>query len=153
MAARLLRSTARRSPRTTFSVPCFVRGYHVYQRIWSPTIGESLTTAREPDNIHDKHAVSVLDDTLCVVGHVPQEISRECFYFIKMGGAIAVEVTGKRERSTLAQGGLDVPCRLIFEHQDNKILEKAICLLEKKGYRQHTKKKSTKKKATRKRSK
>lgn len=90
MAARVLRSTAR-GPRTTFNVPCFVRGYHVYQRIWSPTIGEKLTTAREPDNIHDKHAVSVLDDTLCVVGHVPQEISHKIFILLKWGDRLQLK--------------------------------------------------------------
>lgn len=96
-------------------------------------------------NAHDKHAVVVLDDTHYVVGHVPQKINCECFYFIKMGGAIAVKVAGKWERSTLAQGGLDVPCLLKLEHRDKKVLEKAKFLLEKKGYKEIPKKKFVKK--------
>ena len=28
-------------------IQCCIRGYHVYQRIWYPTIGEILGTARE----------------------------------------------------------------------------------------------------------
>ena len=70
-------STSAASTTPTFNVPCFVHGYHVYQRIWSSTVG-ILTTALEPDNAHDKHAVAhdkhavaVLDDTHCMVGHVP----------------------------------------------------------------------------------
>jgi len=59
-----------------FSVPGIVRGYHVYQRIWTPFVGERATTVREPDNEHDRYAVAVLEDeTLCTVGHLPREIS------------------------------------------------------------------------------
>ena len=98
MITRTMASASAASTTPTFSVPCFVRGYHVYQRIWSPTVGDILITAREPDNAHDEYTVAVSNDTHCMVGHVPQKIScSECFYFIKMGGTIAVKVTGKRE--------------------------------------------------------
>ena len=30
-----------------------VKGYHVYQGIWVPKIGETLSTAREPGNPKD----------------------------------------------------------------------------------------------------
>ena len=36
-----------------------VRGYHVYQGIWGPKIGETLSTEREPGNPKDKYAVGV----------------------------------------------------------------------------------------------
>jgi len=53
-----------------FSVPGIVRGYHVYQRIWTLFVGERATTIREPDNEHDRYAVAVLEDeTLCTVAH------------------------------------------------------------------------------------
>ena len=45
----------------TNTIPCCVRGYHVYQRIWSPRIGEKATTVREPDNECDRYAVAVLE--------------------------------------------------------------------------------------------
>ena len=32
-----------------------IRGYHVYQRIWYPTIGEILGFTRERDNTHDRY--------------------------------------------------------------------------------------------------
>ena len=63
-------------------IQCCMRGYHVYQWIWYPTIGEILGTTREWDNTHDRYAVAVLEaDTCCVVGHLPHVISRECYFF------------------------------------------------------------------------
>ena len=45
--------------------------------------GEILNTTREGDNPHDHYAVAVLEEeTCCVVGHLPREISRECFFFL-----------------------------------------------------------------------
>ena len=46
----------------SFSVPGITRGYHVYQRIQTPHVGEKATTAREPGNEHDRHAVAVLKE-------------------------------------------------------------------------------------------
>ena len=63
-------------------IPCYVRGYHVYQRIWNPFIGEVAIAVREQDNVHDRYAVAILEsDTCCCVGHLPREISKECYYF------------------------------------------------------------------------
>ena len=64
----------------SFLASVVIRGYHVYQRIWTPHVGEKATTVREPGNKHDRFAVAVLEDeTLCTVGHLPQEISRIAF--------------------------------------------------------------------------
>ena len=41
---------------------CFyavVRGFHVYQAIWTPTVGEALATQREHGNPEDAYAVAV----------------------------------------------------------------------------------------------
>ena len=58
-----------------FSVPRVIRGY---QRIWTPFIGEKATMAREPGNQHDRYTVAVLEDqTLCTIGHIPHEISKD----------------------------------------------------------------------------
>ena len=66
----------------------------MYQRIWTPHIGEKANTIREPGNSYDRFAVAVLEeDTLCVVGHIPREISKECYFFLRRGGVIVVEVT------------------------------------------------------------
>ena len=40
----------------------------MYQRIWTPHVGEKATTVRESGNEHDQFAVVVLEDeTLCIV--------------------------------------------------------------------------------------
>jgi len=119
-----------------FSVPGIVRGYHVYQRIWTPFVGERATTVREPDNEHDRYAVAMLEDeTLCTVGHLPRKISKECSFFIRRGGEIGVEVTGPRQKSTMPDKGMEIPALLIFKHSDPLLLDKAKKLLEVKGFK------------------
>ena len=36
-----------------------VRGYHVYQRIWTAAVGEVLHCEQEPTNSRDRYAVAV----------------------------------------------------------------------------------------------
>ena len=104
----------------------------MYQRIWNPELGEVAIAVREGDNTHDRYAVAILEaETCCAVGHLPREISKECFYFLKMGGAIKVEIIGPRRRSDLPQGGLEVPCIMTLEHKDENIIKKAKELLGK----------------------
>lgn len=118
-----------------FSVPGIVRGYHVYQRIWTPFVGERATTVREPDNEHDRYAVAVLEDeTLCTVGHLPREISKECSFFIRRGGEIDVEVTGPRQKSTMPDRGMEIPALLIFKHSDPLLLERQKKTLRSQGF-------------------
>ena len=47
-----------------------VIGHQVYKDIWTPTLGEKLSTTAEPENHNDKYVVKVLKDNE-VVGHVP----------------------------------------------------------------------------------
>ena len=44
---------------TNFDVDLFVKGYHEYKSIWTPKIGEIVSTEREPGNVMDKYAVCV----------------------------------------------------------------------------------------------
>ena len=106
------------------SVSCFVRGHHIYKNIWSPVLGESLTTEMEEDNQHDHFAVAVCHHIHGVVGHLPRNISRLCVSFLDRGGTIIVTVTGKRVRSELLQGGLDVPCTLSFSAKSKRLVER-----------------------------
>jgi len=56
-------------------VKCYVQGYHVYQRIWNPFVGEVAIAVREEHNTYDRYAVAILEeDTCCSVGHLPREI-------------------------------------------------------------------------------
>ena len=119
----------------SFRVESFIRGYHVYQRIWNPEVGEVAVAVLEDGNTHDRYATAILEaETCCAVGHLPREILKECFYFLKMGGAIKVEVIGPRRRSDLSQGGLEVPCIMTLEHKDGNMIKKAKELLGKKGF-------------------
>ena len=62
-----------------------------------------------------------------VVGHLPREVSKVAWYFLKRGDTINVEVIGRRRRSPLEQGGLEIPCLMKFTGK-----EKLIELLKKK---------------------
>ena len=63
-------ATATAVPRSV-SVSGVIRGYHVYQRMWTPHVGEKATTVREPVNVHNRFKVVVLEDeTLYTVGHL-----------------------------------------------------------------------------------
>ena len=57
-----------------------IRGYHVYQRIWTLHVGEKATMVRELGNEYDRFAIAVFEDeTLCTVGHLLWEIYRIAF--------------------------------------------------------------------------
>ena len=45
-----------------FERPCCIRGYHVYQEIWTAAVGEELVCEREPDNSHDRYAIMIACD-------------------------------------------------------------------------------------------
>ena len=95
-----------------FESQSYVTGYHVYNDIWTPTSGEKLSTATEPEKHHDKYAVKVLKENE-VVGHVPREISKCCTSALLCGGTIKWEITGKRQNKR--GNGLDVPCKYIIK--------------------------------------
>ena len=69
-----------------------------------------------------------------IVGHLPRKISRICTLFIRRGGAIHCRVTGRRKYSTdLPQGGVDIPCLLLFEGEAKEI-KKLVKLISKKWH-------------------
>ena len=63
-----------------------VRGHHIYKRVWSPTIGEVLQLSREERNEHDRFAVCLLKPGAVTVGHVPRDLSRKIWHFLRHGG-------------------------------------------------------------------
>ena len=92
-----------------------IRGHHIYKEIWNPFIGEELECKMEHENIHDLYAVAVTREDI-VVGHLPRNISTPCHLFLRKGGVILCVVNGARRHSAdLVQGGLEVPCRLVFQ--------------------------------------
>ena len=77
-----------------------VHGFHIYQEIWTPVIGECLHCKRERDNAEDRHAVAVSKLVDMVVGHVPRNISCLCLVFIRQGGTIDCTVEETRQYSS-----------------------------------------------------
>ena len=54
----------------SFETVSNVKGYHVYQGIWVPKIGETLSTERESGNPKDNYAVCVKKNEY-IVGRIP----------------------------------------------------------------------------------
>ena len=78
-----------------------------------------IFTQHKPDNPHNTHAVAVkrVQDQggmLQIVGHVPLTLSRVFHLFLKHGGQISVEVTGKRRKKGI---GLNIPATYSFYHK------------------------------------
>ena len=85
----------RNEPLEVFEIKSFVRGYHAYQDLWSPKLGEVLPIEQGPTNPEDKFAVAVkLED--CMVGHVPFNIAPTVSRFLNRSiNKWSVEVTGE----------------------------------------------------------
>ena len=76
-----------------------VRGFHVYHTVWTPVLGEELECKREFGNVVDRYAVGVHKSDGSLVGHLPRKISTLCAIFLRRGGSINCEVTGRRQYS------------------------------------------------------
>ena len=85
-----------------FEFQSYVTGHHVYKDIWTPTLGEKLSTAAEPENHHEKYPVKVLKENE-VVGHVPRDISKYCTSALLCGGTIKCEIT-RKNKTNLGMG-------------------------------------------------
>ena len=98
-----------------------VRGHHVYQSVWTSTVGENRFTVpdkREEAFSYDEFAIGVYKDEKCSlrVGHLPIEISSLSYHFLKKSSEnkIIVKVMGKREREI----GLVVPANFVYITKD-----------------------------------
>ena len=100
---------------------CGLRGYHVYQVNWTPTLGEILPTIHERDNAYDRYAIAarrrlpgqIVEST---VGHLPKEISRITRFLILHGAVVTVKVIDvHHRRSPLVQGGLEIPIKVTVQ--------------------------------------
>ena len=98
-----------------------LRGHHVYQSVWTSTVGENLFTApdkREKALSYDGFAIGVYKDEKCslLVGHLPIEISSLSYHFLKKSSEnkIIVKNTEKREKEI----GLVVPANFAYITKD-----------------------------------
>ena len=101
-----------------------VRGFHVYQDIWTPTTGEWLPCEVE-DNPMDLYAVAI-KKRMVIIGHIPPKISVACSLFIQRGDALCCIITDSHRQysSDLPQGGLQIPCKLEFMCDDTELMSK-----------------------------
>ena len=109
---------------SSFYITSVVRGYHVYKSVWCAVVGDQLSCAREPGNCRDTFAVAIIKEGI-TVGHVPRNISPVCSIFLRRGGMIVCRVTSHRRYSAeLPQGGMEIPCTLMFHSNDVQLLDK-----------------------------
>ena len=61
-----------------------------------------------------------------MIGHIPRKISAACFNFLDMGGTLTGEITDSHHQYSfdLPQGGLEIPCKLIFKSCDVVLMTK-----------------------------
>ena len=106
-----------------------VRGYHVYKDGWSPVRDEILACQRKTGNAHNPFAVKVVKSG-SIVGHLPKKISSTCSLFLRRRGVITCKITDPQKQYSrdLEQAGLEIPCLLLFQ-ADQELLEKARKLL------------------------
>jgi len=73
-----------------FAFASAVRGYHVYQDVWKPSIGEKLVAKREFNNPMDQHALKIVKG-----GHLPLEFKSPeyCDIFLHV---VVKSVIGRR---------------------------------------------------------
>ena len=51
--------------------PSYIRGYHVYQTLWNPVIGKTLSLAVAPTNLHHSYAAVNVDETELLLATFP----------------------------------------------------------------------------------
>ena len=103
---------------TNFDGDSFVNGYHEYKNIWTPKIGEILSTEREPGTLVDKYAVYVKKENE-IVGHLPfgrnGEFAKTVFYFLRADEYGSCNVLIKGKPVNLGDGDrMQVLCSLNF---------------------------------------
>ena len=85
-----------------FETPSYIKGYHEYQKIWTPFLQEELCEEMESANPVDKYAVAVKRNNV-VVGHLPPgcigKFAKTIFYFLRADewNECKMIVTGKPE--------------------------------------------------------
>ena len=90
-----------------------IRGFHYYQRVWSPKENEELNCLHEQGNAVDIFAIKTICRNGKIVGHLPREISRITKFILGRGARVnAVLTSNHSRRLPLVQGGLEIPCEV-----------------------------------------
>ena len=105
---------------SSYEFDSLIRGYHVYQHIWTPVEGETYSSTRESGNAQDCNAVAVMYEDR-VVGHIPLAISKCISLFLTLPGSLLeTKVTGKRTNRGGGYG-LEVPCKYHISGQEKAV--------------------------------
>ena len=104
---------------------CFKRPPHI-QVCMDSCEWRRVSVVPEDNNNHDPHAVAVMKDGQ-VVGHVPRELSRILYFFLKQPfSRVLCVITGRRKFGV----GLEVPC--IYKiNGESRIIKRLKRLLKK----------------------
>ena len=95
---------------SSYEFDSFIRGFHVYQHIWTPVEGQTYSCTCEPGNEQDCNAVAVMYEDRAV-GHIPFAISKCISLFLTLSRSF-LETKVTRKRINRGGGyGLDVPCK------------------------------------------
>ena len=77
-------------------------------------MGKKLVCVIDPSNSLESYAIAVEKDGT-ITGHLPWKVSRVSNLFLKRGDRINCTVTGGcRYSADLPQGGLEIPCTVLF---------------------------------------
>ena len=103
---------------TNVDVDSFVKGHHEHKSIWTPKIGEILSTGREPGKLVDKYAVCVKKKS-GIVGHLPLgkngKFAKIVFYFLRADEYDSCNILIKRKPVNVGDGDrIQVSCTLNF---------------------------------------
>ena len=72
-----------------------------------------MNLSHERKNLHKRLPGRLADS---IIGHLPREISRPTHFFLLRGGVAFVEVINTtHRRSSLVQGGLEIPVKVVIE--------------------------------------
>ena len=68
-----------------FETPSYIKGYHEYQKIWTPFLQEEISGETEPGNPVDKYVIAVKKNN-AKVEHLPLgcsgKFAKTIFYFL-----------------------------------------------------------------------
>ena len=120
--------TCKRNPNkiSTYTLPSFLRGYHIYKKHWTPVIDgddHTLICIKETNNRYDETAVAVVisNKDNQVAGYVPKSLSSVFTKFLSTPRGI---ITVKVVDSVIDRGfGLEIPVDYIFHSNHCDILE------------------------------
>ena len=110
---------------TKFCFESYMRGFHVYQTVWPPIIGEeNLVCRHDEKNEEDEFASGVYRNYFQIetlVGHMPRNLSEFVYKFLKLPNSeLSFKVKGNRLKRG-AKYGLEIPVIYTFNGYEKTI--------------------------------